>query len=469
MSHFLLAGLLTIFPDYLADKILVTFYVIAFGLAWRFLARQINPENTLILLAGLPFVFHRTFQMGFYNYSLGIVGMMLVVAYWLKYHKNFSPGQTVILSLLFLLLYFCHPVGLTFTCAIIGLIWICDFISAYISSNKTITHQLRSRKKEVLFTLVSSLPALTMLFIYILRRGTETTPNPYDKGHLFRKLVELTSLVNMSDKEENWAIAWSVVCGILLVAGLAHKVRQRNFSKYDGFFLAFVLTLIMYFIQPGSIGGAGILYIRLQFIPFILLLMWMASIPLNKLLYHFLMVPVIVIPLVLIALRAPHHKMASDALTEYLSVKDHISDRSTILPLSFAHQGLNSDGSWVSDRIWLFMHAADYLGSDKSLVMLGNYEAGLGYFPIIWHQNKQPFFHIATNEGMEAQPPSVDLLSYHQKTGGSIDYVLTWCMGRSFAEHPYTQNLRQQLDAAYELVFISQNGLARLYRRKGSP
>ena len=463
-SHFLLAGLLTIFPDFWAEKLLITFYIITFGLSWRFLIRQINPENTLILLAGLPFIFHRTFQMGFYNYSFGIAVMLLLVAYWLKFRKELDANRICVMGLLFLLLYFCHPVGLTFACAILGLVWFCDLWGAYRTAPKSINQLLKENLKQTFFAFIASLPALILLFIYLLRRGIETTPNPYSKGHMFRKLVELTSLVNMSNKEVNWAIAWAVLCGILLVAGLIYKIQRPRFNQYDGFLLAFFLTLFMYFIQPGSIGGAGVLYIRLQFIPFLMLLIWVASLPLDKRLYYFLMIPVIVIPLVLISLRTPHHKKASEAVQEYLSVRPLIKDRSTVLPLSFAHQGLSADGLWVSDRIWLFMHAADYLGSDKSLVMLGNYEAGLGYFPIVWHQNKQPFFHIATNEGIEGRPPSVDLLSYQEKTGGTIDYVLTWCIEGEFSNHPYTIDLKKQLNVAYELIFTSQNGLARLYK-----
>uniref|UniRef100_UPI0019616CE7 hypothetical protein n=1 Tax=Okeania hirsuta TaxID=1458930 RepID=UPI0019616CE7 len=150
---------------------------------------------------------------------------------------------------------------------------------------------------------------------------------------------------------------------------------------------------------------------------------------------------------------------------EYLEVRQHIPDRSTVLPLSFAHQGLTPEGKNVARRIWLFMHAADYLGTDRSLVMLGNYEAGLGYFPLIWKADKQPYVHLGVRENIEGRPPAVDLLSYPQKTGGSVDYVLSWCMEGEFKDHPNTLDLRNQLEKAYEEVFRSSNGLAVLYKK----
>ena len=466
-SHFLLAGLLLVFPDFLAEKILLIFYVIAFAYCWRLLIRQINPQNSFIALLGLPFIFHRTFQMGFYNYSLSFVLMFWVLAYWLKYREELKGKRLIMLGTSFLLLYFCHPVGLTLSWTVMGFLLLCGLLLSSGAENERFSEKITKTLRSGLTLTFASFPALLLLGIYMIRRGTETTPNPFTWAHMGRKLVELTSLVNMTRTEVNWAIAWAILCGLLLIVGVFYKIKQKKFSQYDGFFLAFLLALLMYFIQPGSIGGAGILYIRLQFIPYLMLILWLASIPFSDKIAKRILFPAVIIPLALLTLRAPHHRLASEAVQEYLSVREHIPNRSTVLPLSFAHQGLTPEGAFVANRIWLYMHAADYLGSDRSLVMLGNYEAGLGYFPIVWKEDKQPFFHIATNEGIEGRPPSVDLLSYKQKTGGSIDYVLTWCLDNpEFADHPNTQSVNEQLAKGYEWVFSSENGLAKLFKRK---
>lgn len=466
-SHFLLAGLLLVFPDFLAEKILLIFYVVAFAYCWRLLVRQINPVNSFLALLGLPFVFHRTLQMGFYNYSLSFVLLFWVLAYWLKYRENLSRKRVLILGTSFLLLYFCHPVGLTLSWTVIGLLLFCGLLFTLEGQFESFSDKIKKTFRSGGILTLASLPALLLLAVYMIRRGTETTPNPFSWAHMGRKLVELTSLVNMTRTEVNWAIAWAILCGLLLLVGLLYKIRHKDFTEYDGFFLAFLFALVMYFIQPGSIGGAGILYIRLQFIPYLFLILWLASIPFSDMSAKVILFPAVIISVALISLRAPHHKLASEAVKEYLSVREHIPTRSTVLPLSFAHQGLTPEGEFVANRIWLYMHAADYLGSDRSLVMLGNYEAGLGYFPLVWKPKKQPFFHIATNEGIEGRPPGVDILSYTQKTGGTIDYVLTWCLdNEEFANHPNTQSLKQQLHEGFELVFTSKNGLAQLYKNK---
>lgn len=165
-------------------------------------------------------------------------------------------------------------------------------------------------------------------------------------------------------------------------------------------------------------------------------------------------------------LRLPAYQKNSEAVKEYLSVADYIEDESTVLPLSFAHGGLTADGEELSDRIWLFIHAADYLGTMKPLIMLGNYEANMGYFPIIWKWNRFPFQFISKDSGIEGLPPSVDLLNYDDKTGGSIDYVLLWCFDFTDQTQPSVIDLISQLDQEYELIFISEHSRAKLYKHK---
>ena len=100
LSHAILAALISIFPDFLADKILVLAYLLLFAFGWRFLIRQINPQNAFIVLIGLPFMYQRTFQMGFYNYSLSIALMFWVVGYWIKHKEDLKLKRLIYLMLL---------------------------------------------------------------------------------------------------------------------------------------------------------------------------------------------------------------------------------------------------------------------------------------------------------------------------------------------------------------------------------
>ena len=301
---------------------------------------------------------------------------------------------------------------------------------------------------------------------YIYRKGLNPTANPDSFNKILYPFLELTSVIILTKEEKIWAILLSVLFLITLAYAVYFKIRLRNFGKFDVFFSVFVLMLFVYFNQPGQMAGAGVLTVRLQFIPFLMLLLWFANINFNITIKKIFVGIVFTIGLILTIIRYPHHKLASEAIEEYLTVQGHIEDKSTVLPLSFSHRGKTPEGKYIADRIGLFKHASDYLGADKSLILFGNYEANTGYFPLIWKKEKNPFRNISTNQGIEYQPPSVDIINYHTKTGGEIDYVITWCLDEKFMEHEYTKNTLQQLEMEYVLHFTSINGRVKLYKKK---
>jgi hypothetical protein len=114
------------------------------------------------------------------------------------------------------------------------------------------------------------------------------------------------------------------------------------------------------------------------------------------------------------------------------------------------------------------MHASDYIGTGKTLVMYGNYEAHTGNFPLRWHDNTNPFEHLCeASGGLEFQPPCADLQRFRTQTGKDIDYVILTFFDPNDVSHPHTQRLRTELEASYSEVFASKNRRAILYRRKG--
>ena len=68
-GHALLSCLMLIFPPALAQKLLLSGYILAFGSAIFRLTKLIHKENVFLCLLGLPFIFHFSFYKGFWNCS----------------------------------------------------------------------------------------------------------------------------------------------------------------------------------------------------------------------------------------------------------------------------------------------------------------------------------------------------------------------------------------------------------------
>jgi hypothetical protein len=90
----------------------------------------------------------------------------------------------------------------------------------------------------------------------------------------------------------------------------------------------------------------------------------------------------------------------------------------------------------------------------------------LGYFPMRYRPHRDPYVHIG--EAIDDRPPEVQFLSYDERTGGSIDYVLVMATEPvESLEHEEAAEVAAQLELGYELIYVSPgHGFARLYRRR---
>lgn len=460
-SHAVLAALLVLFSAATAEKILLVSYVLIFAFSIRGVITRINRKNRFLVFVGLPFIFHRMVQMGFYNFSFGFAFCFLGIWFWLANRNRFNWWRLIVFGLINLLTYFTHPIGFLLSGLVIGSIAVGELLINNFRKSGSLKESVSTFSK----ILLGFLPGILLMLEYLGRKGINATPNPDSTKELYHEFLELTSLVNLSDKEELLAMVLAILFGSLVLYSLVGKIRTKTLSIYDGVFGAFLVMLYIYFNQPGSMAGAGILSVRLQFMPYLVVLLWLAGNSFHPLVKKTTALIAVGLVISFSAIRIPIHKLASDAIEEYVSVREHIPSRSTVLPLSYAHNGKTPEGELVSEQIWLFMHAADYIGTDRSLVMFGNYEANTGYFPIIWKESQNPYKHLSKGLGLEHLPPSVDISHYETSSGGQIDYVITWCLDNQFKNRPETQDILNQLDEGYTLAFSSKNNLTKLYRR----
>lgn len=464
-GHLSLVILLFLLPPFLAEKILLSLYVVLYPILLRSLLRIINENSVFLSLLGFPFLYHFTFQMGFYNFSFSILFFLWAVRYWMKHQSAFSHKKLLIFALLLLLLHFTHPVGYVYFLGTAVLLLLSAFFVRLSSHRRQFLSILREYGDRGLILLIAVLPSLALFLEYLYRKGLHTSFNPLTLNGLYHDILALTSIVLLTDREVPWAIATSVLFGLIFIYAVIQKIRLKQFGENDAFFLTFLMALSLYFKQPSTIAGGIVFSVRLQFLPYLILIPWFSTLNFNDRLKKLIVISVCVIFTTLIMLRIPQYQKAAKALEEYISVAPHIEDRSTVLPLSFCHYGKTDRGEIIANRVALFLHAADYIGTQKSLILFGNYEGHTDIFPLIWRRERNPSVHISTNEGIENQPPSVDFATYSQRTGGTVDYVITWCLDNEYLDHPYARSVLEQLSRNYKLIYSSENNLTRLYKK----
>lgn len=457
LTHFLYAVLQYVFPPYLAEKLLLTTYVLTFAFGLRRLLRTINPKAEWLVLLGMPLVYQKVLLYGFFNCAFSYVIFFYILDYWLRHKDQLTWKRTTVLGLLLTLVYFTHPMGLALSFAAIGLYSVADLPGDLKKENGR-----RSVLKKAGLGLVAAAPALLLIVTYFARADQDTISAITSSKALYHQLIEANFLVSLSSVEVGFAMAFSVICGLLFFYAIFIKIKSKKLQSADVLFLLFVLAVLSYFQAPEATAGGAFFGERMQFVVFLLLILWTATIELPKWAKTIGATAAFVIGALLVIVRIPVHHNLAEAAQEYASVAKYIEDESTVLPLSYSHSGKNLDGSFISDNIWMFMHAGDYVGAQKSVVMLGNYEANTGYFPLNYLEERNPYKYLGD---VEAQPPVPHILEYPERSkGGSVDYVILWCYDESMRSHETVNRTLTDLESHYEMIFETENKRAILYK-----
>jgi hypothetical protein len=134
LATYLLAVLYVLVPAILAEKILISLYVLAFCLGFRWLTHSVNSRSHVASLLAFPFVLHNLLFLGFYNYSFGIAATFFVCGFWLRYHDDLTWRRSAVFAAAALVLLFTHPVTLAVTLMFLAVHLGCSAMLTVLSS-----------------------------------------------------------------------------------------------------------------------------------------------------------------------------------------------------------------------------------------------------------------------------------------------------------------------------------------------
>ena len=478
LGHLILAGLLWVFPPLIAEKLLLSGYVILLPLGARYALRALDPESEFLALLAFPFVYNYLLSMGFYNFVYSLPIFFFVVGRWLKDRGMLTPAAVARLAVLNLVLFFSHLVSLVMALGLIALLglWLTaleawprlrgtpgELKVAGPSGLRAIVAAARTR---LLPGLVAFVPAFLLATVFLSRKGTNSLSGTA-AGGLVRRLLSLDSLNSSHVRELILSTTLAALFGAVTIYLIETKARGRRFVALDALLLVVGLYLVVYFTAPERMAGGEFITERLNLFPYLALLLWFGAQKWDRIAKEIVRLTAIVLAIAMLASQALSYAAIDGQMNEYLSGMSLIEENSTLLPLCFSPFGRGEDGKRLSGRVGIFLHAAGYIAAERRVVEFDNYEANTDYFPTIFRAERNPDDHLAVRKGaLETQPPCVDLLSYAGRTGGSVDYVLVWGLRQEHMAHRCVQLAREQLRLAYDLVRTSPAGRMQLYRRK---
>jgi hypothetical protein len=448
----LLGGLMLVFSPAVAEKILVSGYVVLFALSARLALGAIRAESRWLAPAALLLVFNLPLHMGFYNFCLSLGLLLLVVGYYLRRHPRWTIPSTAALAALAVLLYLCHPVSLVMAAAFIGILSVWPWpVPPW------------RQPRASLAPLVALAPAVALLATFVTREGSDLS------GGRSRREVRLTDFLFLRayDDFERW-----LCYGVFAVFGLAVAYRlvtlRRQPEQARWASLAFVVLVLtgIYAAVPDMLAGGTMVKMRLTIYPFLGLLLWLGAGVYARWFRGLLLAAIVALLAVQLGHFTGRYRAINERLAVYYSAAEHLPAGATLLPLCFDPWGSAGDRP-LSVFAQPFLHAAGRISAAKRALTLLNQPGNTDYYPVALRPSNNPYAFITPDEKNYHRGRPPEFLSYAERTGGSVDYVLVWGLRRSLLQSPSVKRILEQLSAGYEEIDRSADGHMVFFKRKG--
>jgi hypothetical protein len=456
--YFLLADVLAFVPVPLADKILLSLYVVLLPVSVRYAVRGIDPGAGSLAVLAFPFLYNFPFHMGFYNFCFSLVAFLFTLGWWLRGQGRMGPLRIAVLAGLAFWVYFTHPVS--FVLAFVAILTLAGWRMLLELRE---TGFWRGFRAWVLPPLLAFLPALVLMASFVGQRLDRQVAG-LSLWVKIKHMASLYSLVSMDRRVVVFSTAFAVLLGAFAVLCI---LRRRGPEPRDGLLLVALVFTVIYFVAPNDLSGGGFIVHRINLYLFLALIPWIASFPLGRRERLVLQAGAVAVSLGILGLLWPRYAEVNDGLKEVMAAGEHIPPDSTVLTLSYAHFGLAPDGGPLVFRVRPFLHPVGHVAARKRIVDLSLYQADEDYFPIFFTPALNPYDRIGIRDGVEGRPPRVDFLTYPERTGGRVDFVLTWRLDAARRDDPWVRSVLRQLAARYEPVYRSPRGWVEVWRSKG--
>jgi hypothetical protein len=225
------------------------------------------------------------------------------------------------------------------------------------------------------------------------------------------------------------------------------KPEKRKLYVTDLLLIPIFLALGLLFIVPNS-SSAGMMSDRYCLMFFMFLIMWVASQSLPS-----KTIPVFIVLIIgfHFGLLFKHHNGVIRDLDNHAQTiaktQEFIDKNSIVLPLNLS-------------TVWIEPHFSNYLGIDKPMIILENYEASIGWFPLQWRMADMPDFRLGDLQ-------KTDRLSWlsnpDSKAIRQIDYVFIYGNMSALTDSSWVQ-FNSELKKSYKLVHASPDNYVNLYK-----
>lgn len=172
LVYFLLYCLMMVFPPFIAEKLLLSLFVVGLPISVWYMTTSYNYKGGVVALLSFPLVYNYITYFGFYNFLFGSLVYCITMGYWLRYRGKRSWSTPVFTALLLLGAYYTHLSSVIFLILSISILLIFEIVQIYVLSTSSAPSlsevQTISLKEQTALFILASLPVSVLLAIYFL-------------------------------------------------------------------------------------------------------------------------------------------------------------------------------------------------------------------------------------------------------------------------------------------------------------
>lgn len=449
-GHFALSSLMIIFPALIAEKILIISYLIFFPLSFRFVFKKLKLKQSYLVFFIFPFTYSFLFYYGFYNFQIGLIFLFYAIGLWTSYlESGFNTKRVLLLLTLSLFTFFSHLFIFMILLCVIGFINlspIAQIFSKKIKETKPIIDSLK-------FQLIILSPGILLMLIYLWTHPTiDGTPKFLSLGELWNMLFEVEPAKGISYGKERVFVKWIFILLALISTYLVifdFKKSRKKLNKNAITWLGISISILIgFFILPNSTAGSvGFVSSRMLLFFFLFYIIFLGTQKVPIWLKTIVIIIVTYVNFSLFKIYIRETEKVNQIAHEIIEASFQIEPNSSVLPI-------NDNNYWING------HISNYLGIDKPMIILENYEADLNHFPLIWNREVLPIFHLG-----DSINENEILYTKQSKYKRQIDYVFILTDNANNEMGINELKIKPQLDKYYDLIHQSIDNSIRLYKK----
>ena len=456
-GHFFLTLFKLFLPAWLAEKMVLTLYIVGFVFSFRYLVKSLNPDRgNFILYLSFPFVFHFYFAMGYYSFSIAAIFFFLAFGYWIRHEDKRGFRYILIFGLLTFSIFLSHA----FVFVLFGMAFLLYLLGGIIHDKLVFDSEkwIRNALLKLFKAAVAVLPAIVFWVIYIrsvMEVNDMVTEGSSGTAELIRFILRIRPLVGFHHQLESpaYILLFAVIALLVLIFlfQFITGLRQQHFrwpeilSRKNLWISVALIFLGCYFFAPDRIS-AGNLTHRFGLFLFFAVIVWLSTIRFPREIH---MITLVLVLVSFVYARKVHHDFIgrlNDDVQQIRELSAHVE------PNTVMHYQRTSPN-------WLHRHFPLYVAVDQPVVHLMNQQCR-GQFPVEWNLDALP---RSFADSSEIIPSGAIMQSDRKYKTQNIDYVVVF-RDDLFWNDSTNQNWIRILQEHYEEVAVSSGGRASLWR-----